>query len=55
MRENTPPEPDVVPAGAVRRGAVVAPGGVVVAVVSPGGSSEVADGATGPLDPGSLA
>ena len=54
MREKKPPAPDPWPAADVRDAAPPPAGGVEVAV-APGGSTEVADGATGPLDPGSPA
>jgi hypothetical protein len=61
MRDTNPPDDVDVDAGWVSpAGACVAagvePGSVVVVVVTPpGGSSGVADGVTGPTDPGSPA
>ena len=51
MRERKPPDPEDVVAGCLAwEGSAV-----VVVVTPPGGSSELAEGVTGPFDPGSLA
>ena len=60
MRETNPPDDVDVACGCVVEAACTAagdaPGSVVVVVVTPpGGSSGVADGVTGPSDPGSPA
>jgi hypothetical protein len=58
MRDMKPPD-DAEPAAAfvspARAGIVVVVSGAVVVVTPPGGSSGVADGVTGPSEPGSPA